>query len=158
MTFNKTPSSAMWSKIFGNIGYMQEPAVGGTLWKGMGLPAMFKMIQRRKKRYSESKTSMRARISSGAGNQWEATTGTSTIWKFFLKMYSSRLLAGPGMKAWNMVCLFVSNQIKLTTKTRDIWPIPPEWKWLNIRRKERKKRECREGKRSPITKFCLTSV
>ena len=54
--------------------------------------------------------------------------------------------------------VFVSNQIKLTTKTRDIWPIPPEWKWLNIRRKERKKRECREGNRSPITKFCLTSV
>ena len=101
-----------------------------------------------KKRYSESKTCIRARISAGTGNQWEATTGTSTIWEFEKKKkYNSRLLAGLGMKAWNASSLFVSNQIKLTTKTRDIWPIPPGWKWLNIRRKERKKREGRGNKR-----------
>ena len=138
----------MWSKIFGSISCMQEPEVGGILWKGAGLPAMFKMIQSRKKKIfrkqdmHSSKNFSRNRKSVRGNHRNINHLG---IWK--KKKYNSRLLAGLGMKAWNASSLIVSNQIKLTTKTRDIWPIPPGWKWLNIRRKERKKREGRGNKR-----------
>ena len=137
----------MWSKIFGSISCMQEPEVGGILWKGAGLPAMFKMIQSRKKKIfrkqdmHSSKNFSRNRKSVRGNHRNINHLG---IWKKKkAQLQTSSRTRNEGLKC----SLFVSNQIKLTTKTRDIWPIPPGWKWLNIRRKERKKREGRGNKR-----------
>lgn len=156
MTFNKTSSSAMWSKIFGNIGCIQEPAVGGTLWKGTGASCYVQDDTEQKKIFRKqdmhaSKNFSRSRKSVRGNHR---NINHLEIWKNKVQLQTSIRTWNEGLKHG----LFVSNQIKLTTKTRDVGPIPPEWKWLNIRRKERKKREGREGKRSPITKFCLTSV
>ena len=138
----------MWSKIFGSVSCMQEPEVGGILWKGAGLPAMFKMTQSRKKKdIQKARHAFEQEFRQEQEISERQPQEHQPFGNLKKKKYNSRLPAGLGMKAWNVACLFVSNQIKLTTKTRDIWPILPEWKWLNIRRKERKKREGRGNKR-----------